>query len=70
MNLFENLQALKESDFDKDLIIDMVKDGFETGHPYIDYEEFSQDEEIGDINAAWEFYNELINLGPAGFYEE
>lgn len=67
---FENLQALKESDFNKDLIINMVKDGFETGHPYIDYEEFSQDEEIGDINAAWEFYNKLINLGPAGFYNE
>ena len=81
MNLFENLQDLneklipvKESAFDNDFILDIVKMGYETGHQIFDsYEDFIEDEEVQDIDdkeAAWNFYCDLIDMGPAGFYEE
>ena len=81
MNLFENLQDLneklipvKESAFDNDFILDIVKMGYETGHQIFDsYEDFIEDEEVQDIDdkeAAWDFYCDLIDMGPTGFYEE
>ena len=80
-NLFENLQLMKEnltpikeSAFDNDFILDIVKMGYETGHQVFDsYEDFIEDEEVQDIEdkeAAWDFYCNLIDMGPAGFYEE
>lgn len=78
MNLFENLQMLKENNFDKDLIIDMVRDGFETGHlPFKNFQDFSNDDDIKELETngiqiydIWNFYQELVSMGPAGFYEE
>ena len=70
----ENLIFIKESAFDNDFILDIVKMGYETGHQIFDsYEDFIEDEEVQDIDdkeAAWDFYCDLIDMGPAGFYEE
>ena len=70
----ENLIPIKESTFDNDFILDIVKMGYETGHQIFDrYEDFIEDEEVQDIDdkeAAWDFYCDLIDMGPAGFYEE
>ena len=70
----ENLILIKESAFDNDFILDIVKMGYETGHQIFDsYEDFIEDEEVQDIDdkeAAWDFYCDLIDMGPAGFYEE
>ena len=70
----ENLIIIKESAFDNDFILDIVKMGYETGHQIFDsYEDFIEDEEVQDIDdkeAAWDFYCDLIDMGPAGFYEE
>ena len=70
----ENLILIKESTFDNDFILDIVKMGYETGHQIFDsYEDFIEDEEVQDIDdkeAAWDFYCDLIDMGPAGFYEE
>lgn len=60
---------------DRDIIIDAVKGEFETGHGYMeDKDEF--EEMLGRrLTAAKyeelkEFYSELQDLGPTGFYEE
>ena len=70
----ENLILIKESAFDNDFILDIVKMGYETGYQIFDsYEDFIEDEEVQDIEdkeAAWDFYCDLIDMGPAGFYEE
>ena len=70
----ENLILIKESAFDNDFILDIVKMGYETGYQIFDsYEDFIEDEEVQDIDdkeAAWDFYCDLIDMGPAGFYEE
>lgn len=70
----ESLISIKESAFDDDFILDIVKMGYETGHQIFDsYEDFIEDEEVQDIEdkeAAWDFYCNLIDMGPAGFYEE
>lgn len=84
MNYPEDLDELKKvneslnesiSKNDRDIIIDAVKCEFETGHGYMeDKDEF--EETIGRrLTAAKyeelkEFYSELQDLGPAGFYEE
>ncbi len=80
MNLFENLQKMNESSEipGQKYILEIVKDGFETGHmPYDDFNEFSKDDNLQAFETPevqlldmWEFYNELINMGPAGFYDE
>ncbi len=73
-DLNEKLAPLKESAFDNDFILDIVKMGYETGYQIFDsYEDFIEDEEVQDIDdkeAAWDFYCNLIDMGPAGFYEE
>lgn len=70
----ENLIPIKESTFDNDFILDIVKMGYETGYQIFDsYEDFIEDEEVQDIDdkeAAWDFYCDLIDMGPVGFYEE
>lgn len=74
---YEGKEDLNESisKKDKDVIIDAVKGEFETGHGYIeDKDEF--EEMLGRrLTAAKyeelkEFYSELQDLGPTGFYEE
>ena len=73
-DLNEKLAPLKESAFDNDFILNIVKMGYETGYQIFDsYEDFIEDEEVQDIDdkeAAWDFYCNLIDMGPAGFYEE
>ena len=63
------------SEKDKDIIIDVVKGEFETGHGYIeDKDEFEEvlgrTLTIDEYENLKEFYSELQDLGPAGFYEE
>lgn len=60
---------------DRDIIIDAVKGEFETGHGYMeDKDEF--EEMIGrkltqsKYEELKDFYSELQDLGPEGFYEE
>lgn len=73
-DLTEKLSPVKESAFDNDFILDIVQLGYETGHQIFNsYEDFIEDEEVQDIDdkeAAWDFYCELIDMGPAGFYEK
>lgn len=61
----------------KDKILEFVKMEYETGHHsyFDDYREFSRyiREEYPDIRcsqALFDFYIELQDLGPSGFYEE
>ena len=51
-------------------IMEVVAGKFETGHGgFEDYNEFKR--EYPDFGMeGWEYYCELVNLGPAGFYEE
>ena len=63
------------SEKDKDIIIDVVKGEFETGHGYIeDKDEFEEvlgrTLTIDEYENLKEFYSELQDLGPVGFYEE
>lgn len=72
-------EKLSKADIEKE-IIDCVGMGFETGHiVYDEFSEFEKEvgpgvEEVNDPNMtvedAWNFYNELINMGPGGFYDE
>lgn len=53
----------------KNEIINVVAMGFETGHSFFeDKREFNR--ECPNLKGGWEYYCELVNLGPAGFYEE
>ena len=61
----------------KNEIMQVVAMSFETGHFSFDNkEDFKRD--AGEfetltsevVDEAWEYYCELVNLGPAGFYEE
>lgn len=80
MNLFENLQAMNEDDtieyINKEEIEQLVLNGFETGHmPYKNLDDFEQDfpyEDYGygHVIDAYNYYEEMVNMGPAGFYEE
>lgn len=58
----------------KQEIMEVVAMSFETGHFSFDNkEDFKRDFEgikPEAVNAAWEYYCELVNMGPAGFYEE
>lgn len=51
-------------------IMEVVAMSFETGHrSFEDYHDFKREyPKLG--KAGWEYYCELVNLGPAGFYEE
>ena len=54
----------------KNEIMEVVAMSFETGHfPIKTYFDFK--EEFPNLGKeAWEYYTELANMGPAGFYEE
>lgn len=62
------------SNSDRAQIIEYAAMGFETGHHLFepdDFADFKREEtEIKDKKAAWDFYWDCINMGPAGFYEE
>lgn len=62
------------SDYQKDVIKDMVQADFESGHP-MDYENAlastEEDEDLGPVaESAANYYMELVQMGPAGFYKE
>lgn len=63
---------LELSEDEKDDILMTVGAGFETGHHVAkDFEEFKDTfSEISNAKAGWNYYQELVNLGPAGFYAE
>ena len=51
-------------------IVEVVAMSFETGHFSFDgFEDFKR-EYPNCSKKAWEYYCELVNLGPVGFYEE
>lgn len=60
---------------DRDIILDVVKGKYETGHGYLedkrDYEE-ALGRRLTDAKYEQleEFYSDLMDLGPEGFYEE
>ena len=60
----EQMQEIRET----------VEMSFETGHFYYDNkEDFKRDFEGIQpevVDDAWEYYCELVNLGPIGFYDE
>lgn len=70
-------ESLKESltKSDRDIILDVVKGKYETGHGYLedkrDYEE-ALGRRLTDAKYEQleEFYGDLMDLGPEGFYEE
>lgn len=55
-------------------IEEMVKDEFESGHrlcyDYDDFKEGMKEDGFRGTPALWDYYQELRELGPAGFYEE
>ena len=72
----ESLEAENEdstlTDFQKDVIKEIALADFECGH--FTTAEFFLDDEEGDFagaeQAAADYYQELVDMGPAGFYEE
>lgn len=57
----------------KQEIMETVAMSFETGHTAFESkEDFKRDFEGNSkiVDTAWDYYCELVNLGPAGFYEE
>lgn len=58
----------------KQNIMEVVAVSLETGHfPFDNKEDFEKDFEgirSEVVDAAWDYYCELVNMGPAGFYEE
>ena len=54
----------------KQEIMEVVAISFETGHfSFKDFDDFKR--EYPDFSKeGWEYYVELINMGPIGFYEE
>ena len=61
---------MKINDNIKQELRDVVAASFETGHfSFETYQDFRREYPIFG-KEAWEYYCELVNLGPAGFYEE
>ena len=60
----------------KDFILEELQTGFETGHPICDEDELRDvlkdegDLFKGKIKVAVDWYFELLELGPSGFYAE
>ena len=58
----------------KQNIMEVVAASLETGHfPFDNKEDFEKDFEgirSEVVDAAWDYYCELVNMGPVGFYEE
>ena len=57
---------------EKNELINIVAMSFETGHFSFDnFEDFKNEcSHMTNLEAAWAYYNELVNMGPAGFYKE
>ena len=54
----------------KQELMEVVAMSFETGHfSFEDFDDFKREYPYLD-QSAWEYYLELINMGPVGFYEE
>lgn len=54
----------------KQELIEVVAMSFETGHfSFDDYADFKREYPSAG-KEAWEYYCELVQLGPVGFYEE
>lgn len=57
-------------------ILEMLQEGFETGHPIYDKDEvkciLKEDTNLfkNKLKIAIDWYFELLELGPSGFYEE
>jgi len=75
----ESLEAENEdptlTDYQKDVVKEMVKCDFECGKTENDYDELvgllKEDEDFAGVeSAAADYYMELLDYGPAGFYEE
>lgn len=63
------------SDYQKDLVKEMVQTDFESGQTENDYEELvdllKEDSDFAGVEgAAASYYMELLEYGPAGFYKE
>ena len=71
-DLNESSADLELSEDERMSIIMDVGMGFETGHhSAYDFNEFKRVfTDISNVKAGWEFYSELRDLGPAGFYAE
>lgn len=65
---------LNDTEDGKRFIKNWVRSSFETGHGYAeDYEEFSdwlRDEGIEPSEELYDYYIELLDYGPTGFYQE
>ena len=58
----------------KQNIMEVVAASLETGHFLFDNKEDLEKDFEGIrsevVDAAWDYYCELVNMGPVGFYEE
>jgi hypothetical protein len=54
----------------KQEIIEVVAGSFETGHFSFETKEDFKREYPNLGKDGWEYYCELVNMGPVGFYEE
>lgn len=65
----ENARLNSEEKYE---LINIVAMSFETGHFSFDnFEDFKNEcSHMTNLEAAWAYYNELVNMGPVGFYEE
>lgn len=68
----EDKENARLTDEEKNELINIVAMSFETGHFSFDnVEDFKREcSHMTNVDAAWSYYNELVNMGPAGFYEE
>lgn len=73
-NKILNESTSELSETERGIVEDIAKADFECGMPQNDYtailECMEEDDDIEHVNAAAEYYQELIEMGPAGFYEE
>lgn len=61
---------MKLNDEQKQELMEVVAMSFETGHfSFETYEDFKR-EYLNLGKDGWEYYLELVNMGPVGFYEE
>ncbi|MBQ7673575.1 MAG: hypothetical protein IJT36_03500 [Alphaproteobacteria bacterium] len=61
------------SNEEKRVVLEMAQEAYESGCGFCeDYEEFvnNNDYDFADTESAYNYYCELMNMGPEGFYEE
>lgn len=68
----EDKENARLTDEERTELINIVAMSFETGHFSFDnFEDFKNEcSHMTNLEAAWAYYNQLVNMGPAGFYEE